>query len=237
MLAKLHQTVVVGHAQVGIVSGKLATALYLHRSIRTVVELAQVIAAVEIHIRIAVRVRTCSRIVNLLLRVFQRLCRVIIGHRLVIERHILSRTQIFRVSLRCIDARIDGGSDAQWLHLTTLGSDEDYALSCLCTIEYYGRSALEHGNLLHLGGIDGAGLTGNSIYENKCTLSPNISVITTNERLKIIECIGAVVLFQQLFDIHLADTAHQVSLGNLTESHVYLGSVGHFLGACHTTGD
>ena len=236
MLAKLHQAVIVGHAQIGIVSGKLATALHLHRSIRTVVKLAQVVAAVEIHIRIAVRIGTGSRIVNLLLRVFQRLCSII-GHRLVIERHILSRTQILRISLRCIDARIDGGGDAQWLHLTTLGSDEDYALGSLCTIEYDGRSALEHSNLLHLGGIDGASLTGNSIYENKCTLSPNISVITTNERLKIIECIGAVVLFQQLFDIHLADTAHQVSLGNLTESHVYLGSVGHFLGACHTTGD
>ena len=237
MLAKLHQTVVVGHAQVGIVSGKLATALYLHRSIRTVVELAQVVTAVEIHIRIAVRIGTCSRIVNLLLRVFQRLCRVIVGHRLVIERHIFSRTQIFRISLRCIDARIDGGGDAQWLHLATLGSDEDYALGSLGTIKYYGRSTLEHGNLLHFCGIDGAGLTGSSIYENKCTLSPYISVITTDERLKIIECIGAVVLFQQLFDIHLADTAHEVSLGNLTESHVYLGSVGHFLGACHTTGD
>ena len=236
MLTILDESAIVIHAKVGIILGKPAAAGHLHRSIASVVNLAQIIASEEVHVWITVRIGTLRRVVNLLIAILLRLCRVIVQQSLVVETHIFRCPQELAVSLWHIQARIGTRLDGERLNLTTLGVDENHPLGTLGAIESHCRCAFQHGNLLHLGGIDIRCTSRSTIYQDQRSLSPDISIITTNERLEVVQAIRAIVFLQSFLHVHLTHSPHEVGLCHLTEGYINHAAVSKFLCACHAAG-
>ena len=128
--------------------GTRTTTLNFQRSFRTIISLTDILVRIVVDVRVAIRVSTRSMIVNVLLRISCARGKLVVKTSFVIERHILSRTQILGELLGKVETSIGIGVDLQAVDMTTLRGNQDSALGGFRTIKYNSLSTLEESNLL-----------------------------------------------------------------------------------------
>ena len=114
--------------------------LDLQRTFRTVINLADILVRIVVHVGITVWVQARSVVVDILLGVSGIFSVVHTG--LVVKGHVLCRTEILRELLGHVETRIGTGIDLKTVYLATLGGDQDGTLGTLGTIEYDGLCPL-----------------------------------------------------------------------------------------------
>ena len=141
------------------------TTLDFQRTFRTVIHLADILVGIVVYIWITVRIEPGSVIVDIHLGISRG--ESVVGTSLIVEGHVLGRTEILRKFLGYIEARVRIGVYLQTVHLTTLGSNQDSTLGTLSTIEYDSMCTLEESNLLNLRWKHVVGRTLHTVDDNQ----------------------------------------------------------------------
>ncbi len=223
-LTKLEVIALTIIVDVAIEVSSLTTTADFSSCLITAVHLSEIIRRIEVDVRIAVRVQTCSMIVDVLSRI--KLRQAIITTSLIIESHILCTAKILRIRLSNVQARISLNLYFQAVIMSTLGSDNYCTFGGLATIEYNSLCTLEERNLGNLAWLNVVSITRHTIYQDEITsvvgihTPERIAIPTTYITLHIVEAISMVVLLHQVLYIDYRHTAQEVLLGNLSVSHL-----------------
>ena len=197
----------------------LVTSRHLSCHIGVEIRLLQVVGAVEVDVRIAVRVRTQLRIIDG--RSVITFGESVVAASFVVQRHVAVGIQVFGVCLRHIDTGIGTHVDAHRLVLAALGRDEDHSLRGTAAVEYDGGCILHNGDALHLGSPHVACATGYPVDEHQRFLSPDVSGISADVAVQPHQTVRTVHLLEQLRCVDRRDGCRQVFARNLAECHVH----------------
>ena len=220
-LAEVHQCsgTLVFHISVEL--STVVTALDFCGSLCGVISLLDIVRAVEVDARIAIRVETRSIVIDLFCRI-ERL-QSVIGASLVIECHVLCRPQILRKGLDDIPSRIQSDVDVQSLVDTSaLACDQDSALCGAAAVECHSLCAFQESDALDLFRPDGCSLAGHTINQDQLScITPHAGPVESGDHaVHVVKAISSIVFVCQLSDVDTCHASHDVFLGHLSERHV-----------------
>ena len=218
---------------VGIEARLLVAAFYFGRNLRAVERLLDVIRRIEVNTWIAIWILAGCIVVDGLCRIWQVVFgTAIIEESLVVESHVLSRTEILRKSLGYIPTRIGIHLYRQAIvNLATLSGNENHAIGSLAAIEHCGLGALQKRDILNLVGANIIGITWHTVDEDECIgITPHtIAIITGYITLHVVKAVGIIVFLCQFSDIDGAHTTEHIALVRLLERHVNHCAISRFL--------
>ena len=218
---------------VGIEARLLVATFYLGRYLRTIESLLDIIRRIEIYARIAIWILAGCIVVDGLCRIWQVVFgTAIIEESLVVESHVLSRTEILRKSLGYVPARIGIHLYRQAIvNLATLGGNENHAIGSLAAIEYCGLGTLQERDILNFIWANITGFTWHTVDENECIgITPHTTAIITGYiTLHVVKAVGIIVFLCQFSDIDGAHTTEHIALVRLLERHVNHCAISRFL--------
>ena len=167
---------------IGIEARTLVTTFYLCRHLRAIESLLDIIRRIEIYAWVAIRVLSRCIIVDTFRAVWKVVwITAIIQESLIVKTHVLSRTEILRISLGNIPSGIGIHLYLQAIaYSTTLGGNHDYTIGSTAAIKHRSLCTLEERDALYLGRGYVACLTWHTINEDKCVrISPHAVAIVT----------------------------------------------------------
>ena len=181
-------------ADVGVVVGAVAAATELSHHLRAVIGLLEVVARIEVHVGIAIGVRTGVGVVDSFVAVL--LGQAVVHQGLVVEGHVLGGTEVLGERLGDVPSRVGRDLDLQVLVVTALGGDQDGALGGTAAVEHHGLCALHEGHLCDLVRLHVVGIAGHTVNEHQIVgLAPERSAVEAGDvALHIVEAVGVVVL-------------------------------------------
>ena len=164
-LSELEDITVAIVIDVGVEACVLAAACNIHVSVYTRIGLLDIVAGIEIHVRIAIGIQARTIVIDVL-RTIQRI-QAIVDTCLIVEGHIFSRAQILGVTLSGVDTIVHTAIDAQGAFLTLLGGNQDGTLGSGTTIKGYSGSRLQERNLINIRRQYGRSFTGHTVHQDQ----------------------------------------------------------------------
>ena len=206
---------------IGIEVGTSATTLDFQRTFRAVVCLADIVVGIVVDVGIAVGVKARGMVVDIHLGVSR--VESVVDTCLIVEGHVLSRTQILGKLLGHMPTRVGVGHNLQAIHLAALGGDEDGTLGSLGTVEHHGLCTLEESNLLDLGRKHVVGWALHAVDDDKREVAVVVSVKTVvvhtpkvaavpsaYERIHVVKTAHRIILLLQFFHVDIGNASKKM---------------------------
>ena len=143
--------------------GVASAARKLGHSVIVLTCLPNIVIGKEVDVRITVRVTSACIVVNLLIR--ESGIQPVVTQRLVIQRHVFGRSQIFRIAFRHIDTGIGTRTHPQVFIASALRGDKNDSLRTTAAVKHHGLRCLEECDLGYFGRTNVVCLTRDSVYQ------------------------------------------------------------------------
>ena len=172
-------------------------------------------------------------VVDILLGILGTTGKLVIQTCLVVEGHVLCRTQILGELLGKVPARVGVRRNLKTVHLAALGGNHDGTLGTLGTIEYDSLCSLQEGDLLNLRGQHVVGRTLYAIDNHERHVAVVVIVKTlivhtpkvvavpsADKSVHVFQTAHRVVFLRQLFHVNVGNSSEKMIGINVAESNM-----------------
>ena len=162
-------------------------------------------------------------VVDVLLGILCSCGKLVVQTSLVVERHILCRTQILREFLGHVETRVGVSLDLQAIHLATLGGNQNSTFCTFGAIEYDSLRTLEEGNLLDFRRQHVVGRTLHTVDDDEWKVAvvvgvktvvvhtPQVATIPSADKgIHVFKTTHRIVLLRQLFHVDIRNASEKL---------------------------